>query len=40
LLGAKGWLKWRAEGRGFVVEIPGKHQKNPPCKNAWVVKIS
>lgn len=40
LLGLDHQLKWEKVGNGFVVEIPEQFQKLPPCKYAWVVKIS
>lgn len=39
LLGYKGYLKWRENGNRFVIEIPEKLQKNPPCAFAWSFKI-
>jgi len=40
LLGHKGELKWDKVGTGFVVEVPEKYRKKPPCDYAWTVKIS
>jgi alpha-L-fucosidase len=40
LLGSKGVLNWKKNGNGFIVEIPESLQKRPPCKDAWVVKVS
>jgi len=40
LLGVDTLLKWEKVGNGFVVEIPEKFQKVPPCKYAWCLKIS
>src|SRR5690606_30786253 len=40
LLGAKGALKWEAEGKGFKAAIPEKLRKNPPCRHAWTVRVS
>lgn len=40
LLGHKGKLSWEKVGEGFVVSIPENLRKNPPCSNAWVLKIS
>lgn len=38
--GVKGNLKWKPEQKGFVVSIPAKVRKAPPCKYAWVIKVS
>ncbi len=40
LLGAKGHLKWEANGNGCVIYIPEKIQKNVPCNYAWTIKVS
>ena len=40
LLGAEGELRWRPIGTGFAVEIPDQLQTDPPCDNAWVIKVS
>ena len=40
LLGTEHQLSWKKVGNGFMVEIPKKFQKIPPCKYAWVIKIS
>jgi len=39
-LGTKGALKWEKIGTGVSIEIPDDMRNNPPCKNAWTVKIS
>ena len=39
-LGRSGTLKWEEVGTGFCVDIPKDFSDNPPCKYAWVVKIS
>lgn len=39
LLGTNQELSWEKVGNGFVVNIPEKIQKKPPCEYAWVVKI-
>jgi alpha-L-fucosidase len=39
-LGASRELKWRSDEGGIVIEIPENLQQNPPCDDAWVVKIS
>ena len=40
LLGTNHQLSWEKVGSGFVVEIPEKFQKTPPCNYAWVIKIN
>ncbi len=40
ILGAKTPLKWKNEAEGFKVLIPAKLRNNPPCKYAWVIKVS
>jgi alpha-L-fucosidase len=40
LLGTEGPLEWEAAGRGFVARVPEPLRANPPCKYAWVLKIS
>jgi len=40
LLGTDQELKWEKVGNGFIVHIPKKIQKTPPCKHAWTIKIS
>jgi alpha-L-fucosidase len=40
LLGYDQPLKWKAQGSGFEVSIPGKLRNNPPSEYAWVVKVS
>jgi alpha-L-fucosidase len=40
LLGQKDRLKWKSAGGETVIMIPDKLQKNPPCKYAWVFRIS
>jgi len=40
LLGADYPLKWKKVGNGFVVDIPEKIQKAPPCNFAWTLKTS
>ena len=40
LLGAKGELPWEFSGGRLMVRIPESIQRNPPCKHAWVLKIS
>ncbi|MDP4186079.1 MAG: alpha-L-fucosidase, partial [Bacteroidota bacterium] len=40
MLGVKGNLSWKYEGKGFIVDIPSSVQKNIPCKYAWTIKVS
>ena len=40
LLGSKQSLKWRNEGKGFIVSIPESLRRNPPCEHVWTVKVS
>ena len=39
LLGSGKKLKWYRKGDGFEVKIPEALRNNPPCRDAWVVKI-
>jgi alpha-L-fucosidase len=40
MLGKKSELKWRNEGTKLVIELPDRGQEKPPCKYAWVIRIS
>ena len=40
LLGARGRLPWRPSGEGFTVTLPEDARRAPPCRHAWVVKVS
>lgn len=40
MLGVGAELIWRPEGSGITIDIPESIQQKPPCKNAWVIKIS
>jgi alpha-L-fucosidase len=40
MLGTKEILSMEKVGSGIMIEIPEKLQKDPPCRSAWVVKIS
>jgi alpha-L-fucosidase len=40
LLGSNEKLSWEKVENGFEVEIPESLQNKPPCKSAWVIKIS
>lgn len=39
LLGYNNPLKWKINGKGFVIDIPKALQKNPVCQNAWTFKL-
>lgn len=39
LLGNPTPLEWKQVNRGFMINIPEKIQKHPPCKYAWAFKI-
>ena len=40
MLGVEGTLEWQPVGNGFLVEVPGSMQENPPCDYAWTLRIS
>ena len=40
MLGTTQSLKWKKVGSGFIVDIPKISRKSPPCKYAWVLKLS
>jgi alpha-L-fucosidase len=40
MLGAEGELEWRRRDDGFSVAIPDAVREDPPCADAWVVRIS
>jgi len=40
ILGSREQLNWKQIGNGFEVNIPSSIPNNPPCKHAWVIKIS
>ena len=40
LLGVPGTLKWEAVGKGALIELPAAAVKTPPCRHAWVLKIT
>jgi alpha-L-fucosidase len=40
MLGSKTSLKWKKEGKGFIVTIPENLRKNKPCNYAWTIKVS
>jgi alpha-L-fucosidase len=40
LLGTGKELNWEKAGNGFIIDIPEKLRKNPPCKYAWAFEIS
>jgi alpha-L-fucosidase len=33
-------LKWERSGEGVLVHIPARLQRNPPCRDAWTLKVS
>jgi len=39
MLGSDEKLTWKPVGEGFVLDIPGKLNQNPPCKAAFVIKF-
>jgi alpha-L-fucosidase len=40
MLGVEGPLEWKKQDQGFMVEIPPDLQQEPPCADAWVIRIS
>jgi alpha-L-fucosidase len=40
MLGYKNPLKWRKNGKGFLIDVPEQLVNNPPCKHAWAFKIT
>ena len=40
MLGEKGELRWETSENGTAIELPDSVVQNPPCENAWVIKIS
>ncbi len=40
MLGVPGALKWEAVGKGMLVHLPAAALSKPPCRHAWVLKIS
>jgi len=40
MLGVSRPLKWEKTGKGVVIHVPDSAVKNPPCRHAWVFKIS
>ena len=40
LLGFSGALKWEPAGKGMLVDIPASARDTPPCRYAWVLKIT
>ncbi|MFZ4572445.1 MAG: alpha-L-fucosidase [Bacteroidales bacterium] len=40
LLGKTGNLKWKQEGEGFRIFISHADQVNPPCRHAWVFRMT
>lgn len=40
MLGSNKELKWEKVGDGFEAEVPLEYEEHPPCRYAWVLKIS
>jgi len=40
MLGAKERLAWRADGAGAIVALPPSLLQSPPCRHAWVLKLT
>ena len=40
LLGTSENLKWEKVGKGFLIDVPEKLQKKPPCEHAFAFEIS
>jgi alpha-L-fucosidase len=40
MLGDGRSLKWERSGEGVLVHIPARLQRNPPCEDAWTLKVS
>jgi len=40
MLGDGRSLRWEKSGNGVLVQIPARLQRNPPCSDAWTLKIS
>jgi alpha-L-fucosidase len=40
MLGVRGRLKWEKTGKGFLIQVPSGALRNPPCRHAWVFKIT
>ncbi len=40
MLGAKGELAWRQTEKGCEIMIPDRVRKSPPCRHAWVIRMS
>jgi alpha-L-fucosidase len=40
MLGTKEKLSYEKIADGIVVNIPEPLQKNPPCQDAWVIRVS
>ena len=39
LLGYNQSLTWKVAGKGCIIQIPASLQKNPPCRDAWILKF-
>jgi alpha-L-fucosidase len=40
MVGLDGVLDWEQNGEGFILRVPEKVQITPPCKYAWVFRVS
>jgi alpha-L-fucosidase len=40
MLGSDKKLKWEKVGNGFEADVPKEYEEHPPCRYAWVMKIS
>ncbi len=40
MLGVEGQLKWKEIANTTTIELPDQVVQNPPCENAWVVRIT
>jgi alpha-L-fucosidase len=40
MLGVEGNLEWESREHGFSVTVPAEVQANPPCSDAWILRIS
>ena len=40
MLGTQTKLTWSKAGQGFRVTIPVALRDNPPCRNAWTIRVS
>ncbi len=40
MLGTQTKLAWRKADQGFRVAIPAAVRDNPPCRNAWTIRVA